>query len=447
MGCTGSKAAGAEATAAPATAAAAPPQMAAEKKVEAGAPKAPAMPPHMSGVLTVKDDATVEEYTTLFWSHGSSTEINLRGEVLKVADTRASFCDESKSAIYVNTKKEKELMISLDNVDLAKMGALMGSAEFQKMGDTLFDFNPAEDMKLRGPDMPAAEKQDMSVWLTLKEGVTAEDYLKLFWAHADSKTLEYAGETYDMPMTRGDCCDESKTKVFQNTKNAAQLVICCFGADMAKIGELMGGPIFQKMGEKMWTMDKMEYLSAVPPPPPAAAGNPEHEAMLKKFGTNFSDAECCKTIVAEGFWFSPPGAPQFPLETFCGMMGGYKTVFPDWTHAVGAVTFVSEDETTATYTMETQQRIGKMQADLPEMGPFPACTLEEALDRIKTQDTVLPFEVGTYKVDKATGKLLSGDYTGVLGATADATTMDMDPPVGMVCLYKMLGKELPAPEA
>ena len=103
----------------------------------------------------------------------------------------------------------------------------------------------------------------------MKEGTTPEEYLALFWSHADTTELEWKGEKYDVGQTRSALCDESRTKVFQNSKNKNQLMIHCFDCQMGPLGELMGHENFTKMMELGWNHDGMEFLASPPPPPDA----------------------------------------------------------------------------------------------------------------------------------------------------------------------------------
>jgi hypothetical protein len=218
--------------------------------------------------LTVKPSCTVKEYTDLFWSHGEGTTLKYKSQVFELPATRGSICDESKTAVYKDTKKDKGLMILCNSCDMDGMGALMGGPVFQKMGSQMWDMNPGTDMKIRASAPPGA-KADVCVTFTLKPGVTLKEYSDLFWSHARGTTLTFRGKTYKIPNTRASICDESRTALYQDTKAPEKLLICCYDCDMEGMGALMGGEKFQELGALMWDITGMEYLLAPPPPPGA----------------------------------------------------------------------------------------------------------------------------------------------------------------------------------
>ncbi|CAD7931888.1 unnamed protein product [Amoebophrya sp. A120] len=190
--------------------------------------------------------------------------------------------------------------------------------------------------------------------------------------------------------------------------------------------------------------------TATPPQMEAGKVTDAHSALLVKAFVNMADAEVLKSCCTEDAWMSPPGAPKFSIEEMSGMLAGYKGTFPDWVSLCPAdkITFVSETDTEVVYKVFTQQNIGLMKADLPAMGPFPACTMDEAPARPKETPTVMPFESGLVTVNKEKGLIVSGAWTGELGEEAGATTMDFEPKVGMVMLYeKLLGLKMPEPPA
>ena len=72
--------------------------------------------------------------------------------------------------------------------------------------------------------------------------------------------------------------------------------------------------------------------------------DPAHEQTLRTLAANMGNPDKLKEICAEGFWFSPPGAPQMPVEEFAGMMGAFKAAFPDWESVMGKIEYKGETE-------------------------------------------------------------------------------------------------------
>lgn len=219
----------------------------------------------VSAFLAVKPDATVKEYEDCFWTHADKSTLVVKGKTFEFPFNRSTFCKESMSTIYADTKDPKELVVNIYGADMEKMGQLMGGATFQTMGELLWDMHGPPMVRTEAP--PAEGKADLSLFITVKEGTRVEDYLELFWSHAEKTTLVCKGQSYEVPATRGSICDETKTKVYQNTKNSQQLLICIYGCEMDKMGEIFGCDAFKAMGDLMWSMDKMEFLAALPPPP------------------------------------------------------------------------------------------------------------------------------------------------------------------------------------
>jgi hypothetical protein len=79
---------------------------------------------------------------------------------------------------------------------------------------------------------------------------------------------------------------------------------------------------------------------------------------------------------------------HLPFDWF-GTFLPTQAAFPDWTSICTGVTDNADGTTTAI----TQQKVGKMQGDLPAMGPFPAVILAEASDQSKYTECILPYVV------------------------------------------------------
>lgn len=96
---------------------------------------------------------------------------------------------------------------------------------------------------------------NVSCFLTLKDNTTRKEYTDLFWSHATSKTVTGKGRTVTLEMTRSEFVDESKTSIYQNTRNEKELMINCSDVNMALMGKMMGAPEFVEMGNLMWDMN------------------------------------------------------------------------------------------------------------------------------------------------------------------------------------------------
>jgi hypothetical protein len=133
-------------------------------------------------------------------------------------------------------------IIVIENADFEKIGAVMGGPVFQEVGALVWEMDPATDMKFT-QDKPPGPIADMAAVLTAKDGCTPQKYYDCFWAHGDEKELTVKENIFEMDATRREMCDESKSRIWQSLKNPQELMISCYGCDMAKIGALMGGPL------------------------------------------------------------------------------------------------------------------------------------------------------------------------------------------------------------
>merc|ERR1719240_2449252 len=82
-----------------------------------------------------------------------------------------------------------------------------------------------------------------------------EKWIAGFWAHASSKTGTWG---YEVPIVRGDFCDESKTRVFQCASNPNLVGGYMEGVAMHKLTKDLG----EKEGTKV-----MKVVAPMAPPP------------------------------------------------------------------------------------------------------------------------------------------------------------------------------------
>ena len=154
------------------------------------------------------------------------------------------------------------------------------------------------------------------------------------------------------------------------------------------------------------------------------------------------------SYVTDDAVFAPPGA-ELPMAAFADMCKAYKQAWPSWECKVWDVVDNKDGtaDTLPTWTVHTQQVVGKMTGDVAEIGPFPAVGIGDAPAEAKSIACVLPTEIGQYTF-AADGKLQKAVYAGELGDERGATTMHITPPAGMGCLYQWIGvplDQLPPP--
>ena len=131
----------------------------------------------------------------------------------------------------------------------------------------------------------------------------------------------------------------------------------------------------------------------------------EEEAKLKFLQDFFKAIWAGKdisTYVTDDATFAPPGT-ELPMAAFADMCKGYAKAWPSWDSKVWAAkknTATAKDSAgstntgQSTWTVQTQQVVGKMSGDVPAMGPFPAVGIGDAPAEAKSIACVLPTEVG-----------------------------------------------------
>lgn len=186
-------------------------------------------------------------------------------------------------------------------------------------------------------------------------------------------------------------------------------------------------------------------------PQPVAEKAPSKAEIAMQFASGWFDGTAAN-YATDDCTFNPPGAPPMPLDVMLGMMGPVKSAFPEWdARVISAV-----ENADGTCTVVTQQCVGKMQADMPAMGAFPAVALADAPELAKTtENAAFPREVGTYFFSADGTKVASGTYVGDIEAGGDPSPWFTErwnkkgdlSDVGFGLLYEWMGASLtPAPE-
>jgi len=216
---------------------------------------------------TVNPGKSPYEYFHVYWQHADSKAIAYDGKIYEVPVSRVDFLDEKATKIFQDTKNPMNLAVSLEKIQMAKMGPLFAAKSFNDLVDSLIAFNPATDMKVKAA-APSAEKPDLMMVATVKPGIEPDEYFAVFWQHAESKTIVHQGKSYAVPVTRAEFCDESRTTTYVNTKNPREICVCLFGCDMAKMGEAMAAEEFNDVVSSMLDFNPGTGMCFLAPPPP-----------------------------------------------------------------------------------------------------------------------------------------------------------------------------------
>ena len=103
----------------------------------------------------------------------------------------------------------------------------------------------------------------------LCEVADADKWIAGFKAHADSKTGTWG---YEVPITRGEFVDESKTRIFKSATRKNVVGAYMEGVDMSKLGPLLGDENMNKLTKDLGEVAEtkvMKVVTPMPPPPEA----------------------------------------------------------------------------------------------------------------------------------------------------------------------------------
>ena len=185
--------------------------------------------------------------------------------------TRAEFCDESTTELFLNadTSSPNEWSIFVDKVELPKMGAAMGSEAFKEMSDSLgfsMTYGPAIlAPPPEGPPPADAPPPNMCAVLEVKD---FDSWYSGFMEHGKSKNVK----GLELPFSRSEMCDDSKTMVYRSLKNPKKVMMALFGIRNDVMGKALQDANFIKLTDELGEIadtKRMYMMTALPPPPTA----------------------------------------------------------------------------------------------------------------------------------------------------------------------------------
>merc|ERR1712110_136169 len=164
--------------------------------------------------------------------------------------SRKQFCDESKTEVFRSVKDPKKIVIHMHKVNVPNLGFTMANPNFV---DLLSGYKVETNQMKVGlsPAMATSSTPDMGAVIDV------EDFNKWndgFSAHATSKLVS----GLELPVSRSEFCDESKTEVYRSVKNPNRVFVNLAGVDLETLEGVMSDVSFQELtnvlGEKAKTM-------------------------------------------------------------------------------------------------------------------------------------------------------------------------------------------------
>lgn len=206
------------------------------------------------GVMITMNDFNA--WYSIFKEHKTNKSI----QGYDLPHSRSEFCNEDKTAVYVNIADPNDAIIYVEDVDMPKMGATMGHEEFIKMTSDMNVQTKLNMLNNIGPD--TADKPTMLIQLTVED---FDKWQAGFQAHATSKTGTWG---YEVPCTREEMCDDSKTKIYRAAEGGNKIAICLVDVKMEVLGPAMESENFQKLEKDLGeSPEKLVHVATefVPP--------------------------------------------------------------------------------------------------------------------------------------------------------------------------------------
>ncbi|XRB12885.1 hypothetical protein RI054_05g27210 [Pseudoscourfieldia marina] len=273
--------------------------------------------------IQIKYDIDQAEWQAMFDAHATNTE-HPSFQGFKLPASRGQFVDESKTMVYHEVGAMKSSLIDCSGVDLMKMGALMGGPSFAALNHACgAEVSPPTmlvDMPTDGPP----PSPDVIVFLEVKDfGVWHAGFTE----HGTNKSIG----GMEVPYSRSEVCDESRTKIY---RNGNKLAVCVFDTNPT-MGLLMADPAFQASIEKLGVISQTAKPRVALPPPPTGPEPPapvlkwfDGKPMSEKvdwFVENAAD-DYSMAFVGE---FAPPMPPLDKTKAI-GIMKSLVASFPDF---------------------------------------------------------------------------------------------------------------------
>ena len=189
--------------------------------------------------------------------------------------------------------------------------------------------------------------------------------------------------------------------------------------------------------KKATTMDEQKEMSMDEQKEMSMNEKKEIVARYEKAVTQKGDdlADIC----TDDCTFTIPMNSSMPMNCteYASLLKKLTGAFPDY-----AIKTTVIEEADGSLAVAVQNRMGKMKNDLcPLENRRPLVVAADLPDTAKDSDCIMPFAVVHFSFSSS-GLISKVEWRGEVGDTADATTMELVPPLGEQCLYKWMGVEL-----
>lgn len=220
---------------------------------------APAEPlPDCLMMAEVKD---FDDWHAGFQAHAEAKTFPMNGTTYTVPLARCEACDEAKTLAFRDTADPNSVAMTLYSMDMAKFGPCMADQQFVAMSEAAI-VSQAPPLVMTDPGPTASEAPSMFFCVEVAD---AEAWVAGFRAHGASKTGTWG---YEVPITRGEFCDESKTRVFTCATNPKFVGAYMEAVRMDKLGPLLGDEAMLKLTKDLGEVEGSKVMKVVAPMPP-----------------------------------------------------------------------------------------------------------------------------------------------------------------------------------
>ena len=201
-------------------------------------------------IILTGDVKDYDKWLDIFSQHADSKNLSLDGKIYSPKKARNEFVDESKTEVWRDIEFPNLVAITCFDVDASALGSFMTEDIAMKnmTSDFGWEVNPPYEMKEMIPEL-SSKKENMFCYMDVED---SDRWIKGFKEHGISKTI--SGFDGEMPVTRSDFCDESKTRIFRHASVKNRIAVLLYDIETETLGKFMADENMQKvtkfLGEK-----------------------------------------------------------------------------------------------------------------------------------------------------------------------------------------------------
>jgi len=220
-------------------------------------------PPPLPDALMCAEVKDFADWHAGFIAHADKKTFPMNGTTYTVPMSRGEACDEAKTLVFNDVTDPNKVAIALFSLDFPKFGPVMADPQFVEMSAAAITSQDAP-LLMTNPGPDADDAPSMFFYVEVDD---PDKWVAGFQAHGTSKSGTWG---YEVPLSRGEFCDESKTRAFKCATNPKLVGGYIEKVRMDKLAPLLGDEkmlqLTKDLGEKEGTK-VMKVVAPMPPPP------------------------------------------------------------------------------------------------------------------------------------------------------------------------------------